>query len=97
MPRRPVMTPIPIEESLGIHCNLQAIIMYIYMNGGIDVSIEVTRVIAHLLVCLGETLNDIEASVHQDARTDATGVGTHAAYVMSLYFDVREVIDDLLV
>ncbi|KAK8065426.1 hypothetical protein PG997_012173 [Apiospora hydei] len=86
---------------LGIHCRLQMIM--IFMNeqncAPEDIDPEVLCVIAHLLADMGRAIDDIEACVAHDAREGAiatAGDEDHIRKVMSLFFDVREVIDDFL-
>ena len=83
---------------LIIHCQLQIICIYIQQHGGVEgIDVQTTRVIAHLLAGLGQVLDNVEACVQHDARRAATGDNKHVAYVMSFYYNIREVVDDLIV
>lgn len=62
-----------------------------------DTNPAVTRILARLLTALGQGLDDIEACAAHDACEAGTGEEGHVAFVMSLYFDVREMFDDFLV
>ncbi|KAK8058224.1 hypothetical protein PG994_008672 [Apiospora phragmitis] len=84
---------------IAIHCQLQMVRIYLdqHESGPDDMDPEVTRTIARLLRALGQVLNDIEACAAQDAQGGATGNDEQVAFVMSYYYDVREVVDDFLV
>ncbi|KAK8003557.1 hypothetical protein PG989_003276 [Apiospora arundinis] len=84
---------------LAVHCQLQIICIFIHDNGDVeDIEIEAVRVIAHILFGLGLVLDNIEARADQDAEEIAGFEDTnHLTYVRSYFFDVREVVDDLIV
>lgn len=75
------------------------ILNYIHQTDCIpdDIDPEVTRVLARLLNVFGRVLDNIEACAAQDARDAVTGEDEHVSFVMSFYYDVREVFDDFLV
>lgn len=79
-----------------VHTQLQTISLYIHRNGVGNVGIEDTRWIAHRLTLLGQALDDIEASVNEDSRPSSTSIAQHVICVMSFFYDVREVVSDLL-
>ncbi|KAK8035456.1 hypothetical protein PG993_010451 [Apiospora rasikravindrae] len=64
-----------------------------------DIDPDTLRAIAQVLREMGEVLTEIEACAAHDAHEvgSETNNDEYLAFVLSLFFDIREVVDDFLV
>ncbi|KAK7995916.1 hypothetical protein PG991_015383 [Apiospora marii] len=81
---------------LAIYCQLHIILYFLHENEDTpeDTDPEFIRQIASLLTTLGQALDNIEACAEIYAWEADTDEEEYVAFVMSFYFDVREVFDD---
>ncbi|KAK7934764.1 hypothetical protein PG985_000259 [Apiospora marii] len=84
---------------LAIYCQLHTILHCLHENESSpeDTDPAVTRTIATILTTLGQALDDIEACAEIYAWEADTEEEEYVSFVMSFYYDVREVFDDYLV